>query len=139
MRNYHWMAKMGGMVAIASILFLPMAGCGLYNVTGIDMFTSKEISVIVKIFLAISLMCAASVIFLKAAIPILASGVAGLAALIIAYLIAKSAASVSVELKAGAYFAIVSFIIILISGFLLLGTNIFKKIFRKRALREHPQ
>jgi hypothetical protein len=128
------MAKMGGMVAIASILFLPLAGCELQSVTGIDMFTSKDISFIVKIFLAISLVCAASVIFLKSAIPILANGVVGLAALTIAYLMAKSAAPVSVELKAGAYFTIVSFILILISGLLLLGVRIFKNIFGDGAL-----
>jgi hypothetical protein len=131
------MAKMGGMVAIASILFLPLAGCGSHTVTGIDMFKSKDIGVIDKMFLIISLICAASAIFLKAAIPILASGVVGLVTLIISYLIAKSAASVSIELKVGAYFALVSFMIILISGFLLLGTKIFKNIFGERALRRH--
>jgi hypothetical protein len=97
MKKYKWLAKMGGIVALASILFLPMAGCELQSVTGIDMFTSKDISFIVKIFLAISLICAAWVIFLKSAIPILANGVVGLAALTIAYLMAKSAAPVSVE------------------------------------------
>lgn len=137
MRNYHWMAKMGGMVAIASILFLPMAGCDLQSITGIDMFKANEISVIVKMLLAISLICAVSVIFLKSAIPILAGGVVGLAALIIAYLSAKSATSISIELRAGAYFTIVSFIIILMSGFFLLGTKIFKNIFGKRASREY--
>ena len=137
MRNYHWMAKMGGMVAIASILFLPLAGCGIHVVTGIGMFASPDISVIVKIFLSVSLVCAASVIFLKAAIPILASGATGLAALITAYLIAKSAASVSVELKAGAYFAMISFILILISGLFLLGVRIFKDIFGEKILGRH--
>ena len=131
------MAKMGGMVAIASILFLPLAGCGIHVVTGIGMFASPDISVIVKIFLSVSLVCAASVIFLKAAIPILASGATGLAALITAYLIAKSAASVSVELKAGAYFAMISFILILISGLFLLGVRIFKDIFGEKILGRH--
>jgi len=28
MGNYKWLAKMGWVVAIAAILFLPMAGCG---------------------------------------------------------------------------------------------------------------
>lgn len=128
---------MGGMVAIASILFLPLAGCGIHVVTGIGMFASPDISVIVKIFLSVSLVCAASVIFLKAAIPILASGATGLAALITAYLIAKSAASVSVELKAGAYFAMISFILILISGLFLLGVRIFKDIFGEKILGRH--
>lgn len=137
MRNYHWMAKMGGMVAIASILFLPLAGCDIHVVTGIGMFASKDISAIVKIFLAISLVCAALVIFLKAAIPIIAGGAAGLAALTIAYLLAKSAASVSVELKAGAYFTIVSFMLILISGLLLLGVKILKNIFGEKTLGRH--
>ena len=131
------MAKMGGMVAIASILFLPLAGCGIHVVTGTGMFASPDISVIVKIFLSVALLCAASVIFLKAAIPILASGATGLAALITAYLIAKSAASVSVELKAGAYFAMISFILILISGLFLLGVRIFKDIFGEKILGRH--
>jgi hypothetical protein len=125
MGNYKWLAKMGGIVAIAAILFLPMAGCGSYAVTGIDILESKGIGVIDKMFLVISLICAASAIFLKAAIPILASGIVGLIALAISYLIAKNAALVPIELKSGAYFAIVSFIIILISGFLQLGTNVF--------------
>ena len=125
MGNYKWLAKMGGIVAIAAILFLPMAGCGMQSVTGIGILESKGIGLIDKMFLVISLICAASAIFLKAAIPILASGIVGLIALAISYLIAKNAASVPIELKAGAYFAIVSFITILISGFLQLGTNVF--------------
>lgn len=137
MGNYKWLAKMGGIVAIAAILFLPLAGCGSQTVSGIDMFKSKNIGVIDKMFLVISLLCAASAIFLKAAIPILASGAVGLVTLIVSYLIAKSAASVPIELKVGAYFAIVSFMIILISGFALLGTDIFNKIFRKSALKNH--
>jgi hypothetical protein len=135
MGKYKWLVKMGGIVAIAAILFLPMAGCGSQTVSGIDIFKSKDIGVIAKMFLVISLLCAASAIFLKAAIPILASGVVGLVTLIISYLIAKSTAPVSIELKVGAYFALISFMIILISGFVLLGTDIFKKIFRTRALR----
>ena len=115
---------MGGIVAIASVIFLPMVnGCGSQPITGVDILQSNEIGGIIKIFLAVSLLCAAAAIFLKAAIPILASGAVGLAALITAYLMAKSAASV--ELKSGAYFIIASFVIILISGFLRLGTNIF--------------
>jgi hypothetical protein len=137
MGKYKWLARMGGIVAIASILFLPMVmpGCGSQSVTGVDIFESNGIAVVVKIFLAVSLVCAALAIFLKAAIPILSSGVVGLAALITAYLIAKNAAPVSIELEAGGYFAIVSFIIIVISGFLRLGTNIFGE----NALRKHEQ
>ena len=124
MGKYKWLAKMGGIVAIASVIFLPMVnGCGSQPITGVDILQSNEIGGIIKIFLAVSLLCAAAAIFLKAAIPILASGAVGLAALITAYLMAKSAASV--ELKSGAYFIIASFVIILISGFLRLGTNIF--------------
>lgn len=135
MGNYTWLAKMGGIVAIASILFLPVAGCGSHLITGLDIFASKEISVIIKIFLAISLLGAASVIFLKTAIPVLASGLVGLAAFITAYLSAKSAASASIELKSGAYFTIVSFIIILITGLLLLGAKI-SKTYPEKALKE---
>jgi len=135
MGNYKWLVKMGGIVAIAAILFLPMAGCGLHTVTGIAIFQSNGIGVMVKMFLAVSLICAVSAIFLKTAMPILTSGVVGLGTLIISYLIAKSAASVSIELKAGAYFAIVSFMIIVISGLILSGTKIFKNIIGERVLK----
>lgn len=119
---------MGGIVAIAAIFFLPMVGgggCGSHFVTGTDIIKSNEIGGIVKILLVIALMCAVLAIFLKAAVPTLTSGVVGLAVLIIAYLSVKSVDSVSVELKVGAYFTIFSFIFIVISGFLRLGTNIF--------------
>ncbi|HLD36482.1 MAG TPA: hypothetical protein VJC37_07150 [Planctomycetota bacterium] len=131
MKKYKWLAKMGGIGAIASILFLPLAGCGIHVVTGIGMFASSDISAIVKVLLTISLVCAAAVISLKAAIPILASGAVGLATLITAYLMAKNAASVPVELKAGAYFALVAFALVLISGLLLLDVKIFKKYIRR--------
>ena len=123
---------MGGIVAIASVIFLPMVnGCGSQPITGVDILQSNEIGGIIKIFLAVSLLCAAAVISLKAAIPILASGAVGLATLITAYLMAKNAASVPVELKAGAYFALVAFALVLISGLLLLDVKIFKKYIRR--------
>ena len=50
MNTHGIFSSMGGVVAIVSILFLPVIGCGGETVTGLKIFQSEQVADSIKIF-----------------------------------------------------------------------------------------
>jgi hypothetical protein len=118
MKNIH-ITKFGAMMAIVCFLFLPIAGCGSMTFTGVDFFKMGEIDTSVKLFAALAMIFAVVIIFLKDKFQIFSSAIAGLALLVIAYMVAKGkmhsgdsfGMSNGIELKSGSYLSMIGFII----------------------------
>lgn len=118
MKNVHIM-KIGGMVAIVCFLFLPVAGCGPQTINGVDLLKMDDIDISVKIFAVLAMVMALGIIFLQDKLQVFFSAIAGLIALVVAYLIAKSkmhsgndfGMADAIELKSGSYLSMLGFII----------------------------
>ena len=118
MKNAH-ILKLSGMLAIVSFLFLPVAGCGSMTISGIDLIKMEDISVTVKLFAILALVCAVGIIFLQDKTLIFFSAIGGFISLIIAYLIAKGKMSSgndlgisdAIDLKSGSYLSMLGFAI----------------------------
>ena len=118
MKNTH-IIKLGGIIAILSFLFLPVAGCGGMNISGSELMKSNDIDVPVKLFIVLSMICAIVIIFHKDKTITFFSAIGGFATLVIAYLIAKSkmhsgndfGMSNGIELKSGSYLSMLGFIV----------------------------
>ena len=114
-----YIIKIGGILAIISFLFFPVAGCGGMTMNGIDVMKMSEISIAVKIFAIVAMLCAVAIIFMQDKISVFFSAIGGFVSLIIAYFIAKGKMSSghdfgmsdAIELKSGSYFSMLGFII----------------------------
>lgn len=116
------LSKIGGIVALISILFLPVGGCGKLGLTGIEILsaTDKEIEIPseIKLMIVFSLISAFLAIFMTEVLILFICGSCGIAGILIAYQISRSKVPV-VELKIGAFLAIIGFALVLVEGFLL--------------------
>jgi len=118
MKNIH-IIKLGGMLAIICFLFLPVAGCGSMTISGVDLFTTEDISVTVKIFSVLAMLCAVAIIFIPDKTLTFIGAIGGFASLIIAFLIAKGkmssgndlGVSEAIDLKSGSYLSMFGFIV----------------------------
>src|ERR1700729_699493 len=108
MGNYKLLSKLGGAIAIISILFLPVVGCGGENANGIQIVQSDHVSSDIKAFIIVAIACGVLILLLKTSIQLALTGVAGIASLLIGYFMAKDKLG-GVDLKAGYYFAIIGF------------------------------
>ena len=116
MKNAH-IIKLGGMLAIVCFLFMPVAGCGSVTISGIDLIQMKDISVSVKLFAILAMICAICIIFLQDKTLAFFSAIGGFASLIIAFLIIKGkmssgsdfGASNAIEFKSGSYLSLLGF------------------------------
>ncbi len=113
--------KISGVLAIVSILFFPIAGCGPINITGIDFFQAQEIDVVIKLIVGCSLLAAVAVIILKDQNQTFVAAIVGLILLVAAYFVAKSKMkpngndfmdmSGAITLKSGAYLSVIGFVV----------------------------
>jgi len=119
-------SKLAAVLAIISILFLPVAGCGGRNVTGIDIIKEEQIEASIKIFLLLSIICGIIILFLKNYIPIAFLAIGGIVTLFISYFIAHDKLD-RIELKVGAFIAIISYAANAVIGFVTKDEQKFLK------------
>ena len=110
---------MGGTVALVSILFLPIVGCGGDNATGLQVIQSTNIPGNIKVFVALAAFAALLCIFLWHHIAAIAASIGGFVSLLIAYNLGHSKLE-GIEMKAGAYLAMLGFAVTVIVNFLKL-------------------
>ena len=108
MDNGPLISKIAAAVAIISIIFAPVAGCGSTNFSGLDIVLSKDVSSEVKLFLIISVVCGILIFVLEKHSQLTVSAIAGGAALIIAYLIVHSKNG-AIELRVGSFIALIGY------------------------------
>lgn len=118
MKNLH-IIKLGGMLTLVSFLFLPVAGCGSLTFSGIDLMKMDSISVTVRIFAILAMLCALVIVFVPDKTVVFFSAIGGFIALLIAYFSVKSkmdtgdsfGISNAFELKSGSYLSIIGLVV----------------------------
>lgn len=108
------LSKAGGILALISLLFLPLGGCEGITLTGIDALKYSDVSQTIKVMLIFSMACAVLTFAVKSAEAYFTTGGVGVGSLLLAYMIARQ--DVPVDLKAGGYLAILGFGLVLIEG-----------------------
>ena len=129
--------KLAGILALISMLFLPLAGCGTITFSGLDIIKSDDTDSTIKILLIAAIVAGILVIVLKSKGKIFLSSIVGIVLLVISYIYMKSNlnpkddvigglndlstsgnnlfgmdASDIIELKAGSYLAVISFLVV---------------------------
>lgn len=109
--------KLSGILAVIFLLFMPVAGCkgtDAGNISGLDLLTkSKDLDIIVKIFFILSLLCAVVLFFMKKYIHLAIVAFSGIVTFLISFIVASGKSDFKViELKAGAYLAILVYLAI---------------------------
>ena len=122
MDNVKLISKLGGAVAVVSILFLPVVGCGGENVNGVQIIQSDHVSSDIKAFIVVAIACGGLIFILKNYIQLAVTAIAGIASLLIGYLIAKDKIG-GIDLKAGGILGIIGFLITAIISFLNSSEN----------------
>ena len=117
------LSKAGGILAIISLTVLPLAGCGNSTVSGIEVLTTEDVSIGVKLLLIVSVLCAIGALFGKTRVVFLTLGLVGLGSLITSYVILRQEYYNMIEMKTGGYLSIISFILILGDGFISSQNN----------------
>lgn len=115
--NPKLISKIVAAIAIVSIIFLPVVGCGGENASGIDIVKSEQISPAIKLFLICSVICGIIIFFLKEYIHLAVTAIIGILTLLISYFIAKDKLG-QLELKTGAFLSILSYVTIAVIGFI---------------------
>jgi hypothetical protein len=118
MKNTHFI-KLGGLMALVGFLFLPVAGCGPMNISGMDFMKDQSFEISTKLIIGVAMLCALIMIFAPDKVLVFICSIAGLISLIIAYFVTTSkmgsgndfGMSDAIELKSGAYVSIFGYII----------------------------
>lgn len=110
------LSKIGGVLALVALLFLPLGGCGGASLSGFDVLSSGKVGAGIKFMLLISAGCAVAAFFLKKAPALFSTGGGGIAGLIAGFVIARQ--SFPIEMRVGAYLSMLGFILVLAEGFM---------------------
>lgn len=116
MQNRNNLARLGGIIAVLSLLFLPLASCGEARIAGTDLLFDVEGSLGHKAILAIALIAAVIAVIATKAWMQFTSGIAGLLAIGVEYLFTQKDSSGAIQLLQGSYVAMVGFALVLIAG-----------------------
>jgi hypothetical protein len=111
------------------MLFLPVVGCGDENATGMDIIRSDKVFTEIKTFLIISMACGVIIILLKELIYTAVAAIFGIISLLVFYVMAKNRIDL-LQLKAGAYLAIVAYLAAILAGFINGSNNSSKTSIR---------
>ncbi|MEX2143549.1 MAG: hypothetical protein WD740_03060 [Anaerolineales bacterium] len=111
------LARLGGIVAALSLVFLPLASCGEAQLTGIDIFQADG-NTVHKAILFIALAAAVLAIFIVQRWAQIAFGLTGLAAIAIEYLAILDDPERTIQLREGAFLAALGFLLVLVAGLL---------------------
>lgn len=109
MKSSKLATNFGAVIAILSILFLPVVGCGDENLTGVDLVQLQEVGLDTKIFTIAAILSGLFVLVSRNPITKGIGALCGALALIIAFLLARYGYEF-IELKLGAYIAIIGYV-----------------------------
>ena len=107
--NYKTLTTIGGAVAVLSICFLPVIGCGGENLNGVGLLKWDQTPGAFKFLLILVIVLGLLIFRLKEAMHLLINGAAGVITLIVGYLYAKDKMG-NLDLKSGYYLSIFGFI-----------------------------
>lgn len=122
MNNLKIISKVGGAIAIVSILFMPVVGCGGDTANGIDLVQSKNISGDIKACIVVCMLCGLLILLLRTQIQQALSGIIGIVALLGGYMLAKDKLQM-LDLKAGYYLSLMGFALTTLVSFLKPSLN----------------
>ena len=117
MDTFKIISKCGAALAIFCIIFLPFVGCGDQHLSGLDVITTNGIDAIIKVFVVIAIICGVLIFIFNKPVVSAALAIGGLVSLLIAYLIAHGKNG-SIELKYGAFLAILGYAVTSVVNFL---------------------
>ena len=117
MNNNKLLSYLGAAVAVLSILFAPVVGCGETNLNGLQIIQDNSVGTEVKLFIIIAIICGVIIFFLKKHLHLVASAIAGAVALLVAYLIAHGE-NEGIELRFGAFLAFIGYAVTAVTNFL---------------------
>lgn len=106
--------RCGAILALLSLLFLPIAGCEDIGRNGMEVLADNEISEKIKFFVALCIGCAALGVVAKPSLLCFLTGGGGILALLIGYAVARQ--DIPIKLMVGGYLAIIGFIALLVEG-----------------------
>lgn len=115
------LARLGGTIAALALIFLPLASCGDGALTAADIFRSEGIWVHKGILFA-ALVAAVLSIFILEQWAHVTFSLVGLAAIAVEYYFTRDQAS-GVQLREGAYLAVIGFLLVLLAGALSPGRD----------------
>ena len=124
------LGRLGGVIATLSLLFLPLASCGDAQLTGIDVFGAEN-SEVHKVLLAVALIAAIAAIFVVTRGAQIAAGVAGIVVIALEYFNSVQDPERLVQLREGAYIALLGFGLVLAAG--LMDPGVAPPAKRKRS------
>lgn len=114
--------KIGGVIAVLFLLFLPVAGCqgtNSANINGVDIIKGKNMDMAIRIFFILSLLCGVVMLLFKKPSQIAIIAIAGIVTFLVSYFIAKSKTGMDImEMKVGAYLALMVYAGIAVVGFI---------------------
>lgn len=109
------LARLGGVIAALSLIFLPLASCGDAQLTGIDIFQAEGGGGHkVVLFIALAAAILSVVIMQRWAQMIL--GATGIATIVLEYINTLNDPERTVQLLGGAFLALLGFVLVLVAG-----------------------
>ena len=106
--------RIGAIVSLIAILFLPFVGCGDATINGLQILKSDDIALSYKLLIVICIFSALAVFLVREPHIITIAGGIGLISLIAAFLIARN--QIPIDLKSGAYIALFGFLLAIGEG-----------------------
>lgn len=104
-------------IAVLSIAFFPIAGCGGEKLSGLTILGSDRVDGEIKMFLVVASLCGIIILFLTKFKQMSIFAIGGFVSLIIALLIAKGKPySDAIKLEPGAYIAFLGYIVSALIG-----------------------
>lgn len=113
----HNLARLGGVIATLSLIFLPLASCGDAQLTGIDIFQAEG-STGHKAILFVTLAAAVLSIFIMQKWGHLVLGGVGLVAIAVEYFSSLNDPERTIQLREGAFLALLGFAFVFAAGLL---------------------
>ncbi len=123
--NSKLISKYLAAIAIFSLLFFPVAGCGGggssdsfigssdSSFTGVQILKKNGIQMVIKLFFIVSILCGVVIFFFKRQIEHIVSAIGGIVSLVIAYVIACDKFR-GIDLKVGSYLGLLCYIAIIV-------------------------
>jgi hypothetical protein len=116
MQTRNNLARLGGLVAFLSLLFLPLASCGDAQFTGTELLFTVEEHYIHRGILLIALVAAGFAVVVAKARTQLFAGIVGILAIGLEWFSAAQDEAGTIQLLHGSYLALVGFVLVLAAG-----------------------
>lgn len=121
------LSRIGAVIALFSLVALPLASCGEARITGVDLLFRVEGFPLLKLLVLVSLIAAVLAFFFTGRGWQLALGTLGGLAVALGFFLVANDKSAATEVRGGSIFAIIGFLLVLIPGLLRPGESPPKK------------